>query len=191
MATRSVLLPVLIAVLLGLAERPARAIALDDGCISDPVCRQHYDTALELFQDGRYEAALGEFQAAYEQRQMPWLLVNIGRTLHRLGRLKEAIAHYERYQQSGLGTDPETNQKAREYLAQARLLLAQAPKTAGSADATTAGQPESVPRYKKWWFWTAIGGGVAAAAIIGIAVGVTSSSSPGLPSGVTTIMFKL
>ena len=191
MATRSVLLPVLIAVLLGLAERPARAIALDDGCINDPVCRQHYDTALEQFQDGRYEAALGEFQAAYEQRQMPWLLVNIGRTLHRLGRLKEAIAHYERYQQSGLGTDPETNQKAREYLAQARLLLAQAPKTAGSADATTAGQPESVPRYKKWWFWTAIGGGVAAAAIIGIAVGVTSSSSPGLPSGVTTIMFKL
>ena len=58
MATRSVLLPVLIAVLLGLAERPARAIALDDGCINDPVCRQHYDTALELFQDGRYEAAL-------------------------------------------------------------------------------------------------------------------------------------
>ncbi|HRI49748.1 MAG TPA: hypothetical protein PLW65_06160 [Pseudomonadota bacterium] len=181
MATRSVLLPVLIAVLLGLAERPARAIALDDGCINDPVCRQHYDTALELFQDGRYEAALGEFQAAYAQRQMPWLLVNIGRTLHRLGRLKEAIAHYERYQQSGLGTDPETSQKAREYLAQARLLLAQAPKAAGSADTTTAGQPESVPLYKKWWFWTAIGGGVAAFAIVGIGLGVGLKSEPGSP----------
>ena len=140
MATRSLLLPVLIAVLLGLAESPARAIALDDGCTNDPVCRQHYDTALELFQDGRYEAALSEFQAAYAQRQMPWLLVNIGRTLHRLGRLKEAIAHYQRYQQSDLGTDPETSQKAREYLAQARLLLAQAPK-AGSADSATGGQP--------------------------------------------------
>ncbi len=182
MATRSLLLPVLIAVLLGLAESPARAIALDDGCINDPVCRQHYDTALELFQDGRYEAALSEFQAGYAQRQMPWLLVNIGRTLHRLGRLKEAIAHYERYQQSDLGTDPETSQKAREYLAQARLLLAQAPK-AGSADSATAasGQPESVPRYKKWWFWTAIGGGVAVVAIVGIGLGVGLKSEPSLP----------
>jgi len=185
MATRTVLLPVLIAVLLGLAESPARAIALDDGCINDPVCRQHYDTALELFQDGRYEAALSEFQAAYEQRQMPWLLVNIGRTLHRLGRLKEAIAHYERYQQSGLGTDPETNQKAREYLAQARLLLAQAPKTPGSADsATAAGGQESVPRYKKWWFWTAIGGGVAVVAIVGIGLGVGLKSEPSPPPSV-------
>ncbi len=185
MATRTVLLPVLIAVLLGLAESPARAIALDDGCINDPVCRQHYDTALELFQDGRYEAALSEFQAAYEQRQMPWLLVNIGRTLHRLGRLKEAIAHYERYQQSGLGTDPETNQKAREYLAQARLLLAQAPKTPGSADsATAAGGQESAPRYKKWWFWTAIGGGVAVVAIVGIGLGVGLKSEPSPPPSV-------
>lgn len=183
MATRSLLLPVLIAVLLGLAESPARAIALDDGCINDPVCRQHYDTALELFQDGRYEAALSEFQGAYAQRQMPWLLVNIGRTLHRLGRLKEAIAQYERYQQSGLGTDPETNQKAREYLAQARLLLAQAPKTPGSADSTTAasGQPESGQLYKKWWFWTAIGGGVAVVAIVGIGLGVGLKSEPSLP----------
>ena len=180
MATRSLLLPVLIAVLLGLAESPARAIALDDGCINDPVCRQHYDTALELFQDGRYEAALSEFQAGYAQRQMPWLLVNIGRTLHRLGRLKEAIAHYQRYQQSDLGTDPETSQKAREYLAQARLLLAQAPK-AGSADSATGGQPERMPLYKKWWFWTAIGGGVAVVAIVGIGLGVGLKSEPSLP----------
>ena len=98
----------------------------DDGCLNDGVCLGHYNHAVKLFEGGRFELALTEFQAAYRRRQMPWLLVNIGRTLHRLGRLKEAIAHYERYQQSGLGTDPETSQKAREYLAQARLLLAQA-----------------------------------------------------------------
>jgi hypothetical protein len=50
---------------------------------------------------------------------------------------------------------------------------------------------EGQPVYKKWWFWTAIGGGVAAIAIIGIAAGVASSNHPSLPSGVTTIMFKL
>ena len=153
----------------------------DDGCLNDGVCLGHYNHAVKLFEGGRFELALTEFQAAYRRRQMPWLLINIGRTLHRLGRLKEAIAHYERYQQSGLGTDPETSQKAREYLAQARLLLAQAPKTAGSADATTAGQPESVPRYKKWWFWTAIGGGVAIVAIVGIGLGVGLKSEPSSP----------
>lgn len=179
MATRPLLLPLLIVVLLSLGERPAQAIAQDDGCVNDPVCRQHYDTALEHFQDGRYEAALTEFQAAYDQRQMPWLLVNIGRTLHRLGRLKEAIAHYERYERSGLGTDPETSQKAREYLAQARLLLAQAPRGAGAEPGS--GPPESTALYKKWWFWTAIGGGVAVVAILGIGLGVGLRSDPAAP----------
>ena len=84
MATRSVLLPVLIAVLLGLAERPARAIALDDGCINDPVCRQHYDTALELFQDGRYEAAL-ELRAVGQ----PVDVVTVGSWLKGRGRIEQ------------------------------------------------------------------------------------------------------
>lgn len=41
-------------------------------------------------------------------------------------------------------------------------------------------EKEKTPIYKKWWFWVAIGGAVAAAAGItaGIAVGVTKSSIP-------------
>ncbi len=41
------------------------------------------------------------------------------------------------------------------------------------------------PIYKRWWFWTAIGGAVAAAAIItGVAVGTRPSSYPAVPAGV-------
>ena len=32
------------------------------------------------------------------------------------------------------------------------------------------------PLYKKWWFWTAIGGGVAVIVVSGIAIGVATSS---------------
>ena len=57
----------------------------DDGCLRDAVCRGHYDKAMKSYGAGRYEAALPEFQSAYGLRQMPWLLVNIGRSHHKPG----------------------------------------------------------------------------------------------------------
>jgi len=46
-------------------------------------------------------------------------------------------------------------------------------------------QPQPKPIYRRWWFWTAIGGAVAAGAIVGIAVGVTrANAAPEVPSGV-------
>ena len=186
MYARFLPLSLLAAFLLTGAPDSARAAASEDGCLSDPVCNGHYEAALQQFEEGHYEAALTGFQAAYAQRQMPWLLVNIGRTLHRLGRLKEAVTYYERYQQSGSATDPETNQRVEGYLAQARVLLGKnMPQgTAGNSSAlTTTTSPESMPLYKKWWFWTAIGGGVVAVTLVavGIGVGVGNSGSGSEP----------
>lgn len=182
MHARLPLLSLLVALLLTVNGRAGAAEA-EDGCLNDDVCRGHYETAIQQFEGGRYDSALSGFQAAYAQRQMPWLLVNIGRTLHRLGRLKEAITYYERYQQSGTGTDPATNQKVEGYLAQARLLLKGNAQTATDA-AIGSGQnsappSDSVPRYKKWWFWTAIGGGVVAVTLIGVGIGVGVANSGG------------
>jgi tetratricopeptide (TPR) repeat protein len=53
---------------------------------------------------------------------------------------------------------------------------------------TTAPTPSQrpTPLYKKWWLWTAVGGALAAAVVIGVAVGVTQSREPSSPfSGVT------
>lgn len=221
---------VIIAWFLLLLAAPAAAgpHSPDDGCLNDGICLGHYNQAVKLFEGGRFELALSEFQAAYHRRQMPWLLINIGRTLHRLGRPREALEYYERHRQAEAKPDAETLDRLEKYTAQARALAetgptgpppadpatdpapapdpaatapapagpaaAVAPAAAPVAAATPAAAPpklEHKPLYKKWWFWTAIGGGVAAVAIIGIAVGVTANSSPGLPSGVTTIMFKL
>ena len=223
-----------------LATQPAAAapLAPDDGCLNDVACRTSYDQAVKLFEGGRFEAALASFQAAYGRRQMPWLLINIGRTLHRLGRPAEALAYYDRYRQAEARPDPETATRLKKYTAQAQALvdtanqhsatppppdddgandLAVAPPPAdpatkatpaaavtGTPTAAVAADPasssatsasdrpaEGQPVYKKWWFWTAIGGGVAAVVVVGVVAGVASQGSSALPSGVPTIMFRL
>lgn len=46
-------------------------------------------------------------------------------------------------------------------------------------------RPQPKPIYRRWWFWTAVGGAVAVGAIVGIAVGVTQAkAAPEVPSGV-------
>ena len=173
------------------AAPPTAAQASDDPCLKEAECRDRYQRAVGLYESGRYEAALPEFQAAYQSRQMPWLLINIGRTLHRLGRLDEAITFYNRYEQASPNDDPETTKKVREYKAQAEVLLsakgaAASPTPAAATPDPTPSPPvaaatDTRPVYKKWWFWTAIGGGVAVILIAGIAGGVAANSRPGIP----------
>jgi len=95
----------------------------DDGCLRDTVCRTAYQKALALYDEGRYEEALSGFQGAYARRQMPWLLLNIGRTVQRLGRPKEAIGYYERYKKADPNIDPETERRVNKYIEQAQALL--------------------------------------------------------------------
>ena len=99
----------------------------DDGCLRDNVCRTAYQKALALYDEGRYEEALAGFQGAYARRQMPWLLLNIGRTVQRLGRPKEAIGYYERYKKADPNIDPETERRVNKYIEQAQALLEQTP----------------------------------------------------------------
>jgi tetratricopeptide (TPR) repeat protein len=183
--------------------RAAGPLAPDDGCLRDTACFDHYNKAVGLYEKGRYEAALPEFQAAYQLRQMPWLLINIGRTLHRLGRLEEAITYYQNYQRAAPNGDPETARKVQEYITQARVLLEVKTTTSSgpggspppppiltptpeptaqtsiepSKSPTSPATPEK-PFYKKWWFWTIVGGGAGIILITGIAVGASRSGPP-------------
>lgn len=172
---------------------PSTALAgandADDGCLRESECRGHYEKAMKSYQAGRYEAALPEFQAAYGLRQMPWLLVNIGRTLHRLGRLEEAVQYYNNYEKASLGSDPETLKKVQEYRTQAQAAL-DAMRASGGTTSTFGQTPDPTPQpaptpaptdtatpiYKKWWFWTIVGG-AAAVTILGIGIGVGVSRS--------------
>lgn len=197
-----------VVLLLGVSPAQAGPNAPDDGCLNDTVCRNHYGQGVKLFEVGRFEAALPEFQAAYERRQMPWLLINLGRTLHRLGRAREALDYYQRFKQAESKPDAETLDRVEKYIAQAQALASTPPPTEGGAtppNPPTAGteppqdptklpggepakESPPTPLYKKWWLWTAVGGGVLAVVVIGVAAGVASRNS-GLPDGVTKLTF--
>jgi tetratricopeptide (TPR) repeat protein len=201
----------LFALSLGAPFAQAGPQAPDDGCLTEPTCRANYDQAVALFEGGRFEAALPKFQAAYAQRQMPWLLINIGRTLHRLGRPREALTYYERYKAAESKPDADTSDRLEKYIAQARALADSTPPgqmspAQVSPDAPPAAPPSSEPPkpvseekpvYKKWWFWTAIGGGALAIVIIGAAAGAaaakqgehTTITPPTLPEGVQRVTF--
>ena len=179
---------------MGLSTAWAGPGAPDDGCLSDRECRGHYDKAVGLFEAGRFESALPEFQAAYDRRQMPWLLINIGRTLHRLGRPREALDHYERFKAAESRPDAETVERLEKYIAQAKALADTTPPPPSTGSNPTPGTPAApvssseTPLYKKWWFWTAIGGGVVVIAVVaGAAAAASRPSGTGLPEGVTTV----
>lgn len=204
---RLLLLPICVLFLFE-ARATAGPTAPDDGCLTDSVCRIRYDQAVKLFEVGHFENALSEFQAAYARRQMPWLLINIGRTLHRLGRPREALDYYERFKQAESRPDSDTQERLEKYIAQARALAEKMPPPpqavppgnpdgaspaaslpSGKAAKAEANQKTDKPLYKKWWFWTALAGGVVAVAAIGVGIGV-GTRPPTLPGDVQRVMFN-
>ena len=85
-------------------------VAATDACLTDNLCRGHYDEARKAYKEKRYDEALKEYKSAYERRQAPWLLINIGRCMQRLGRNKESLDYYQRYlkaAQNSPTTEPE------------------------------------------------------------------------------------
>lgn len=171
-----------------------------DGCLSDPTCRAAYDKALAEYDSKKYDDALAGFQAAYARRQMPWLLINIGRTVQRLGRPQEAINYYERYKKAEPNITPEAEARVNKFIEQAKALLEQTPEQPDLATQPPKvvtppppveppppplvlvppppPPPEAKPIYKKWWFWTIIGGVVAVGGVTAIVIGTSAKKSP-------------
>jgi tetratricopeptide (TPR) repeat protein len=143
--------PLVLLLLLLAPAAELRAQSKQDGCLKDTVCRDAYYKALKQYDEGKYVEALDGFQSAYGRRQMPWLLLNIGRTLQRLGRAQEAIGYYERYKKAELNIDAATLDRVNKYIEQAKALLespAQEPKPVNltpSAGSTPSGGSEPAP----------------------------------------------
>ena len=152
-----------------------------DPCLTDPVCRGYYNDARQAYKEKRYEVALKGYQAAYSQRQAPWLLFNIGRSYPRLGQLQDALDAYERYQAADPNPDPATLARVKEYATQVRAGLGKPAPSVAPAGSEIEPPPaplvEKKPVYKKAWFWVVIAG-VAVAAGAGIGAGVYFATRP-------------
>ena len=131
----------------GAGSSPALAqnkVAPDDACTKDDTCREHYSKAVQLYKQEYFEDALTEFKAAYDSRQMSLLLVNIGRTLQKLGRPREAVAYYERFQKAESHPDPDTAKRVQQYLDESRALIDDSPAAAQTG--APSGPPPPPPQ---------------------------------------------
>ena len=100
------------------------AIAEPPRCTQDPLCSSSVDRGVELDLAGKYEPALREFQAAYRRQRDPRVALNIGRTLHKLGRFSDALSWYKNAGRAA-PYDTELQQQLQEFTAQAKQNLAE------------------------------------------------------------------
>lgn len=152
-------------------------------CLQDDRCRQHSMSAKELSKSGDLPAAIGEYEAAYREVQLPVFLYNIGRLHQRLGNPSQATEYYRRFLDAALDEDPEQRARAKQYLSQ----LSAVPAAAVPVAAVTAAQAPAAkkPIYKQWWLWTLTGVVVAGATAGIIAFVVTrppAVDATGLPA---------
>lgn len=85
-----------LACLLFAALVPTSALAQDEDAL-DQRARIHFQSGTAYFDAGDYEAALREFQSAYDLSERPGLLYNVYLTHERLGHLAEAADNLRRY----------------------------------------------------------------------------------------------
>lgn len=98
------------------------AVANPARCADDLKCRSHLDRGMALDLAGNYEWALRQFQAAYKQQKDPRLALNIGRTLHKLGRFAEAIPWYKDAGRAA-PADAVLHKQLQEFITEAQQLL--------------------------------------------------------------------
>lgn len=127
---------------LSLAQGAPASGKSENACAQDAICYRRAEDAYRQFQDGQYVAALASFEAAYARRAAPHLLFNIARTLHKLGRLTEAVGYYQRFLDLGGDGNAGQMEKAKVYQAQA---LAEATAALNSAQKRPDPQPENPP----------------------------------------------
>lgn len=161
------------------AEATAASAAQPGACAAVAPCAKLADEARLLSRREQLDAALVSYQRAYAYCNDPVLLFNLARIYHRLNRLTEARDHYQRYLQAAPGDDPKQRERASQYL---KSLTEDAPASPPPTAVTPPPNPNPPPQapagptpiYKKWWFWTAIGGGVLAATALGVGLGLAA-----------------
>lgn len=110
-------------------------------CAEAPGCVEQLGRALSLDHEGRFEGALAAFRQAQRHAADPNLSINIGRTLHKLGRFAEALEAYRQARLSGQ-LEPAALQTCQQYADEARRLL---PPPAPTVVLALPSQPAAMP----------------------------------------------
>ena len=159
--------------------------------------RDHYRKGTRLYELNHFAEAAAEYELAYQAKDDPALLFNIGQAYRFDGQNKKALGAYKQYlrkvPEAPNRKDVEEHIAALEKLVEDEKRSSSSPPTGTippephpsetttttTTTLTATAPPPSrpTPVYKKWWLWTLVGAGVAAIAV-GVGVGVSQSSSP-------------
>jgi tetratricopeptide (TPR) repeat protein len=133
---KRILVPLLAAALLPaqLAAQPAKRRQAE--------ARRQYQRGAALFKQGKHDAAIAAYQAAYDLAPRPALLFNIARAHHEAGRREEALEHYRRYLEAEPGGAVAA--EAREYAATLERELSPPPPAAAPPPEVAAPPPAQV-----------------------------------------------
>jgi hypothetical protein len=107
----------LVALWLSLAGAGAGAQPLEEA-------KRHFTQGVALYNDGNYNAALAEFQAAYKLRKSPGVLYNIGLTEKALFHYNEAIDNLGQYLAAEPKLTAERKNEVKQLIAEMSALLA-------------------------------------------------------------------
>lgn len=168
------------AVLLLVSFLEARAAFARERCTEESSCKELIEHGRSQAKAEKFENALEVYQRAYEKWPEPWMLVSIGRMHQKLGQLDAAAASFRQYLSEPIPQrDDKLRARASEYLAQTEDELSKQKITVATeskaqpapiepASKIEVVQAKSVPIYKRWWLWTAVGLG---AVVVGAAIG--------------------
>jgi len=131
--------------------------------------QKHFEKAQKLFNLGKFDAALTEYEAAYEAKPLGDFLYNIAQCYRNLEDYDRAIFSFKKY----LKEKPDAEDRAQ---VEKFIDELEDKKQRGEGQKFVDKQPPPPPPppkvvqhddpfYKKWWFWTGI-------AVVGAAGGV-------------------
>lgn len=188
-------------------------LALSGVAHADPASaamRDHYNRGSTLFDLGRFGEAAREFEAAYEAKNDPALLYNIGQAYRADHDYAKALVAYRAFlrksDDQSRRPEVETRIEELQQLVNEQNAKGRSPAPASAPDAPPesasvaprqtpglelrSGAPAKTrePMYKKWWVWTIVGVAAAGAAT-GVALALTIPKDAAIPSGATVVAF--
>ena len=165
-----------------------------------PLAKARFETASKHYDLGEYQAALDDFKEGYRYKADPVFLYNIAQCHRALQHHTEALTFYRAYLRKAPHAENREDVEAKVVALQqaiadeeraAREAAAKPPEPKAPEPVATptpaalevsARPPAKRPVYKRWWFWTAIGGGVVAIGLgVGLGIGLTRSHQTNFP----------
>jgi tetratricopeptide (TPR) repeat protein len=174
-----------LAICLACVAASARVAYADADDTGTRTAKRHYNRGQKLFALQKFDAALEQFQKAFDARQSPEFLFNIGQCHRNLGDYEAAIFSFKRYLK--LDPDAPNREKVEELIEELeeKQAAGESKKRRLSKDPDEDRPPPPAagsPFYKKWWFWTGV-------AVVGVGggVGIYAATSGGAGPPDTTL----